>query len=660
MKARIAMISEHASPLGALGGVDGGGQNVYVGQLAIHLARSGHEVDVFTRRDNPGLPDVLQWRDGVRIVHVPAGPPAFVRKEELLPFMAEFAAYMRDAWAALGPYDLIHANFWTSALVAAELKSWRDVPFVVTFHALGRVRRLHQAEADGFPDERFRIEDRIVAEADRIIAECPQDREDLIELYDADPSRITVVPCGFDASELSPQSRVESRRRLCLPQEEPVILQLGRLVPRKGIDNVVRALGTLRRRHELDARLLVVGGETEDPDPAETPMIGELASLAASQNVSDLVTFTGARKRDELKHYYGAADIFVTTPWYEPFGMTPLEAMACGRPVIGSDVGGIKYTVQQGKTGVLVPPRQPDALADAMAFLLRNRGLAEEMGRRGLERAKRDFTWPRVAAAIADVYERVLASRGAVAPSVAMPALQTIESRFNDNLAAIKLAKRTMAPDIVRAAAIIANCFQNDGKVLICGNGGSAADAQHFACEFVGRFQAPGRRALPAIALTADSAFLTAWSNDAGYEDVFARQVSAFGRAGDVLIGISTSGRSRNVLRAFETGRALGMDCLALTGGGGGDLRRHADVALVAPAADTQRIQEVHALLIHLICELVEEEVLAAGSGNEGICEDRTLEGECLAPLDVTAVACEQPVREIMGRPRERKQAVGA
>ncbi|MDQ3871936.1 MAG: glycosyltransferase, partial [Chloroflexota bacterium] len=192
MSRRVAMISEHASPLAVLGGVDSGGQNVYVGKLAQNLAAMGYQVDIFTRRDNQLLPETLEWLDGVRVVHVPAGPPSFVRKEELLPHISAFTDFVVRFCRRQRPrYDICHANFWMSGLVATELKRALGLPFVVTFHALGRVRRLHQRAADEFPDERMAIEDRIVAEADHIIAECPQDEDDLIRLYNAPPARVT-------------------------------------------------------------------------------------------------------------------------------------------------------------------------------------------------------------------------------------------------------------------------------------------------------------------------------------------------------------------------------------------------------------------------------------------------------------------------------------
>src|SRR3954471_12950188 len=207
MAKRIALISEHASPLAAAGGVDSGGQNIYVAQVARQLARLGYPVDVFTRRDHAALPDVLEWMPGVRVVHVRAGPAAYVRKEDLLRFMPDFCAETAAFVREHGGYLLAHANFFMSGMAALRLKHELGLPFVVTFHALGRVRRLHQGSADGFPPERLAIEERAVAEADAVIAECPQDEEDLVRLYDADPLRVRPIPCGFDPAEFAPMNR---------------------------------------------------------------------------------------------------------------------------------------------------------------------------------------------------------------------------------------------------------------------------------------------------------------------------------------------------------------------------------------------------------------------------------------------------------------------
>ncbi|MBO0699165.1 MAG: glycosyltransferase family 1 protein [Zavarzinella sp.] len=404
---RVAMISEHASPLACLGGADGGGQNVYVAQLARHLGRAGYDVDVFTRRDDPGQPPAVEFAPNARVVHVPAGPPERVRKEDQLPYMGAFARFLVRWARRTGGYNVLHANFFMSALAACEAKRELGAPVVVTFHALGRVRRLHQGPADNFPAERLAIEDRVVAEADRIIAECPQDATDLTTLYRADRARLQTVPCGFDPEEFGPMNRLRVRAALRLSPAQFVVLQLGRMVPRKGVDNVIRGVGLLRRAHGIDARLLVVGGESRDPDPAVTPELGRLMAVAAEEGMSDRVTFSGARGRSELRAYYAAADVFVTTPWYEPFGITPLEAMACGTPVIGANVGGIKYSVRDGQTGFLVPPKDPAALAERLAILARDPELLRGMSRRARLRAVANFTWARVAEQVARVYAEV-------------------------------------------------------------------------------------------------------------------------------------------------------------------------------------------------------------------------------------------------------------
>ncbi|MFB3738026.1 MAG: glycosyltransferase family 4 protein, partial [Candidatus Velamenicoccus archaeovorus] len=413
MSRKIALISEHASPLGIIGGVDNGGQNVYVGQVAKGLAAIGYDVDVYTRRDSERLPEIAGWMNGVRIVHVPAGPPEPVPKEQLLPHMDEFAEFVvRAMHGQRRRYDLVHANFFMSGLVAAEVKRRLGIPFVITFHALGRVRRLHQGDGDGFSDERFAVEDRCVAEADHIVAECPQDQEDLVNLYDADPGRVSIIPAGFDPGELWPLAKPFARVALGLPADERVILQLGRMVPRKGVDNAIRGFARLVHDHGIAARLLVVGGETEDADPVATPEIRRLRELAGREGVEDRVTFTGRRGRGTLRLYYGAADVFVSTPWYEPFGITPVEAMACGTPVVGSDVGGIGFTVRDGETGSLVPPNDPEALADRLASLYRHPRVRERFGRQAVRRANALFTWQKVTSAVAALYEDVLSAGG--------------------------------------------------------------------------------------------------------------------------------------------------------------------------------------------------------------------------------------------------------
>jgi glycosyltransferase involved in cell wall biosynthesis len=402
---RIAMISEHASPLAALGSIDAGGQNIYVAQVARCLAKQGHHVDVFTRRDAPELPPTAHLAAGARVLNIPAGPPEFVPKEQLLAHMPAFTRAARSLLQRARPYDVVHANFFMSGQVALRLKDLFNLPMVMTFHALGLVRREHQREADTFPAARVDIERRIVRRADRLVAECPQDADDLMRLYRARPESITTIPCGVDFTEFAPGVKLAARRALGLADDEFIVLQLGRMVPRKGVDNVIRAIALLEP--ERRARLVVVGGESADPDDGATPEIARLRGIAQDCGAASRVTFIGRRQRHQLHAFYTAADVFVTTPWYEPFGITPLEAMASARPVVGSAVGGIKHSVVDGVTGFLVPPRDPAALAERLRRLHADPALALRMGLAGERRVRSEFTWDRVAADLAAVYAAV-------------------------------------------------------------------------------------------------------------------------------------------------------------------------------------------------------------------------------------------------------------
>ena len=422
MPQRIAMISDHASPLAAVGGVDSGGQNIYVAETARHLAARGYLVDIFTRKDHADQREIVEWLPGVRVIHVPAGPATFVRKEDLLQWMPDFTAFVQR-FAAGERYDLVHAHFYMSGLVAMELKSALGLPFVVTFHALGLVRKLHQGIADEFPVRRIAIERDIIESADAIVAECPDDHRNLVTLYNADPHKVAVIPCGFASEDFWPIAPRFARRALGLPSDVPVLLSVGRLVPRKGVDNVIRALGVLVRRLGVPAELLVVGGNSDIADAALTPEIARLRAIAAEAGVADRVTFTGRRSRELLKFYYSAADAFVATPWYEPFGMTALEAMACGTPVVGARVGGIKYSVLDGSTGYLVPPNDPLALADRLNEICSSRRLAERLSSVAVRRAYGLFRWERVAQSLGALYGDVwiAASEPRRSPAFAEP-----------------------------------------------------------------------------------------------------------------------------------------------------------------------------------------------------------------------------------------------
>jgi glycosyltransferase involved in cell wall biosynthesis len=391
---KIAMVSEHASPLATLGGVDAGGQNVHVAALSTALARRGHEVTVYTRRDSRTLPDKVGLCDRVYVEHVPAGPASEIPKDEILPHVAEFGAYLARSWTE-DPPDIVHTHFWMSGLAGLAGARWADVPVVHTFHALGVVKRRHQRAKDTSPPERLRLEKAIARTAARVIATCSDEVAELLRLGVQRPS-ISVVPCGVDVGRFTPDgpaaSRGPARYRL---------LSIGRLVERKGVDDIIRAL-----RRVPDAELLVAGGPDAGALGAD-PEVQRLRELAEHCQVADRVSFLGRVSRDDVPPLLRSADLVVCVPWYEPFGIVPLEAMACGVPVIASAVGGLTDTVVDGTTGSLVPPRRPDVLAYRLRELLTNPVRREGFGVAGVDRARARYTWDRIATETEAVYTDV-------------------------------------------------------------------------------------------------------------------------------------------------------------------------------------------------------------------------------------------------------------
>ncbi|WP_261165093.1 glycosyltransferase [Microbacterium sp. Marseille-Q6965] len=412
---RISMVSEHASPLATLGGVDAGGQNVHVAALSSALAERGHEVTVYTRRDDPALPERVPLCPGVEVVHVDAGPAAPVPKDELLPFMPEFGRVLAEHWRRDVP-DVVHSHFWMSgvaALEAADRLGGARPPVAHTFHALGNVKRRHQGAEDTSPPERETLEPGVGHRADTVIATCSDEAFELIPLG-VPSSRIAVVPCGVDTDLFTPDGPAEPRGRRFR------IMTVGRLVPRKGVGSTITALARLAAAGRDDIELVIVGGSRGPEEVMRDPDVQRLRERARAEGIEHLVTFRGQVPHAELPAALRSADVVVCAPWYEPFGIVPLEAMAAGVPVIAAAVGGLIDTVVHGRTGMHVPPRDPDAIADAIETLLDDPELRGELGRAGVARAHSRYTWSKVAADTERVYRGLAASR-ALAPERAEP-----------------------------------------------------------------------------------------------------------------------------------------------------------------------------------------------------------------------------------------------
>ncbi|MCW2705379.1 MAG: hypothetical protein JWQ37_3374 [Blastococcus sp.] len=399
---RIDLVSEHASPLAAIGGVDAGGQNVHVAALAAGLARHGHEVTVHTRRDDDALPDRVVVQDGYNVSHVSAGPPRILPKDELLPHMPAFARALEDQWSAQPP-DVVHAHFWMSGLasVNASRGLTSSVPVLQTFHALGSVKRRHQGAADTSPPDRIELERGLCRDVSHVVATCSDEVFELRRLG-LPSDRATIVPCGVDTAVFTPRGPVAPRG------ERKRLLVLGRIVERKGHDDAVRAL-----RAVPDAELVVVGGPPPDAVD-DDPEVRRLTALARESGVADRLVFTGAVSRADVPAWVRSADVVLAVPWYEPFGITPLEAMACGRPVVATAVGGLVDSVADGVTGDLVPPRDPDRLGEVVSALLADDERRAAYGAAGVRRARARYRWSRVVADTESVYRQVLARRSPV------------------------------------------------------------------------------------------------------------------------------------------------------------------------------------------------------------------------------------------------------
>ena len=404
---RVELVSEHASPLAAVGEADAGGQNVHVAALATHLAALGCEVTVATRADDAGLPERLELEPGVTVHHVPAGPARPVPKDELWQHMPGFVRHLHRRWRVDTP-DLVHAHFWMSGWAALRARHGvaAPLPVVQTFHALGVVKRRHQGTADTSPPVRPAVESHLVRAADHVIATCTDEVAELTALGGR-PEDMSVVPCGIDPKLFRPGGPAAPRSVSSGLRHRIVVVS--RLVPRKGIDDVIAALS-----HLPDTELLVAGG----PAAAALDHDAEacrLARLARSFGVADRVRLLGAVPRQDVPALLRSADLVACVPWYEPFGIVPLEAMACGVPVVGSAVGGLLDSVDDHRTGELVPPHDPQAIAHAAAHLLANPSLRARMGEEAAARVRQHFTWPQVAQSTLEIYRRFVSQERSAA-----------------------------------------------------------------------------------------------------------------------------------------------------------------------------------------------------------------------------------------------------
>ncbi|HUH98892.1 MAG TPA: glycosyltransferase [Anaerolineales bacterium] len=406
---RIAMLSYHTCPLATLGGKDTGGMNVYVRDLTRELGRFGIHVDIFTRSQDEHVPHVLHDLGyGNRVVHVPAGPEVPMPKQELTNYIPQFVEGIKAFAAEKGiRYDIIHSHYWMSGLAAESLSdAWGGVPIVHMFHTLGVMKnRIAQSEAERESPERIAGEQRVLARADRIVAATLAERTQLRFLYQANERKLTIIPPGVDTSHFYPIPSDEAKAFIGLEPDDRMILFVGRIEPLKGVDTLIRAVCCLQLKdHRRPVDLAIIGGEPDVSPEQRTSEMLRLQKLCDELALGRTVVFLGKRGQDTLPYYYSAADVLVMPSHYESFGMVALEAMACGTPVIASEVGGLGFLVQNGETGYTIPDREPDVLCDRLSTLLNDPELRTTMGRHAAEHAQ-SYTWDKIAAQIVKVYQ---------------------------------------------------------------------------------------------------------------------------------------------------------------------------------------------------------------------------------------------------------------
>ncbi len=412
---RIAMLSVHTCPLATLGGKETGGMNVYVRDLSRELSRRGVAVDVFTRSQDPAVPRISTGRLGDlgRVVHIPAGPERPYNKNRVFDHLPEFVQRVQDfARREKLAYDLIHSHYWLSGWAARDLRAAWRVPIIQMFHTLGEMKnRVAQTPEERESARRIEVEGEVMRFADRLIAATLLEKSQMSWLYGADPDRICVVPPGVDRNLFRPIPRDEAKARVGPACQPKMILFVGRIQPLKGIDTLMRAMKRVTDQYpdwRDDLCVAIIGGDPNPDSELEQAEFERLKRLRADLGISDLVTFLGAKDQDTLVYYYSAAEMVVMPSHYESFGMVALEAMACGTPVIGSDVGGLSFSIENGFNGYLVPGRDPDALADKIVMLLKHPALRDQLGEQAIRWTER-YDWTHIADEILDVYQAVRA-----------------------------------------------------------------------------------------------------------------------------------------------------------------------------------------------------------------------------------------------------------
>jgi len=406
----IALLSVHSCPLAALGGKETGGMNVYIRELSREMGSLGLRVDVFTRSQNPHISKVVPLGPNVRVIHLKAGPEEPLPKNDLFHFLPQFTeGVIQFAGENKVSYDLVHSHYWLSGWVGEQLKRLWSIPLVHMFHTLGIVKNsVSRGKEEKESRRRLHVEREIMGYADGIIAPSPWEKKQMVKGYGAEPSKIRVIPCGVDLNLFQPIPAGSAKRSLGLCRKK-FVLFVGRIDAVKGIDNLIRAIHhlSLPGQSGPEVRLIVIGGELDaDPRTQNREML-KLRRLVARLNLEERVAFWGSQRQDLLPYFYSAAEALVLPSRYESFGMVVLEAMACGAAVIASRVGGLPYTVENGRTGFLIPEGDWQLLAARIREVIQKPALKKKLAQAAMSKV-RQFSWSEITQKVLSFYCAVL------------------------------------------------------------------------------------------------------------------------------------------------------------------------------------------------------------------------------------------------------------
>ena len=402
-KYRIAFLSVHSSPLGQPGLGDTGGMSIYIRELTREMAAMGHTIDIFTRSENLDTPKIIDLAPGVRLIHIKAGEQADIDKLLVYNTAPDFACAVENFRKSFElKYDLVFSHYWISGIAGQYLQAWWQVPQVIMFHTLGAIKN---ALGIGEDESELRLEEeRLVAKASRcVIASTETEKIALFRFYDVPPEKVVVLPCGVNLTKFNIMDKAAMRQKLGLG-EGPIILFVGRIERLKGLERVIVTLPYLSA---IKPKLVIVGEDGARHGEVET-----LKLLAIKKDVTESVIFRGLVAHEQLAEYYNAADVCVLPSYYESFGLVPLEALACGTPVVATDVGNLKNIIRDGETGFVLTDPRPQNMADKISRVLKNSSLRMH-DQQYIRSSINGYSWHIIAEAMISQFNNLVAAQPA-------------------------------------------------------------------------------------------------------------------------------------------------------------------------------------------------------------------------------------------------------